>query len=415
MFRRIQGWPLKKIDGTITFGDIGAANKGVYPGFLFLRHLLATVILLHHARILTNGPHDGSTGTVIGAGLATMSDLFASKEMLRPFLYSLVGAFFALSGFLVAGSAMRNRSLKDFLLLRIFRLLPALMMEITLSALILGPLVTTMSLGAYFTDFNFFQYFGNLVGFVQFDLPGVFTHNPFPDRVNESLWTLDSELACYVIIALVMATGLLFNRRWFAITFLAVTTVLVIALSSHVVDLDTRMDLTRFSRWFIVYLFFAGAMFKFFEDMIPASATLFVLCVVAYYVLVMTGVFDIGAGLCLVYATIYVGSRRFDWFDRYCRWDLSYGLYLYGFPISQALIFFLVPNYLPHGTKGVMIVCALSLTLAVIFASASWILVEKPALRLKKMFVHAPAIKYREFVAAQKSGIEAAAADAPSV
>ncbi|OLP55154.1 hypothetical protein BJF92_17345 [Rhizobium rhizosphaerae] len=368
-----------------TFADVQRSHGGLYPGFLFLRHALAITILLHHARILTRGPHDGSTGVVIGGDGATMASILFSQDALRPFLYSLVGAFFALSGFLVAGSALRNRSVKDFLLLRVFRLLPALTTEIMLSAFILGPIVTEFTLSAYFTDHNLYEYFGNLVGFVQFDLPGVFIHNPFPDRVNESLWTLEPELACYGLMALVMAPGLLFNRRRFGIIMLIVTAVLAIVAFTGLADINTRLDLTRFSHWFIVYLFFVGVVFKLFDEFLPVSLPLFVVCGVSYFFLLLTNGSDVMAGLCLVYCTAYVGALRFGWFDRICRWDISYGLYLYGFPISQTLIHFLVPHYLGQDAKGVVVIMALSLFLTVCFASASWLLIEKPALKLKKL------------------------------
>jgi len=51
--------------------------------------------------------------------------------------------------------------------------------------------------------------------------------------------------------------------------------------------------------------------------------------------------------------------------------DLSYGLYIYSFPLQQVLA--------EHGRLNVLTSLALTLP----FAAASWFLVEKPALRLK--------------------------------
>jgi peptidoglycan/LPS O-acetylase OafA/YrhL len=89
----------------------------------------------------------------------------------------MVPAFFALSGFLVTGSALRLRATAPFLTFRVLRILPALLVEVTLSALILGALFTTLPLKSYFSDPQFFRYFGNIVGLITFHLPGVFESN----------------------------------------------------------------------------------------------------------------------------------------------------------------------------------------------------------------------------------------------
>ena len=96
--------------------------------------------------------------------------------------------FFALSGFLVAGSMERTPKLSQFLTLRIIRLVPALAVEVLLCALILGPLVTNKPLWDYFAAPEFWAYFRNIVGDVHFTLPGVFEDNKLPRIVNASLW-----------------------------------------------------------------------------------------------------------------------------------------------------------------------------------------------------------------------------------
>jgi peptidoglycan/LPS O-acetylase OafA/YrhL len=56
--------------------------------------------------------------------------------------------FFALSGFLVAGSPERSKTLLTFLGLRAIRIYPALGVEVVLSALLIGTAVTTLPLPA---------------------------------------------------------------------------------------------------------------------------------------------------------------------------------------------------------------------------------------------------------------------------
>ena len=121
-----------------------AANKGVGPGFHFLRHALAIVILAHHCRVAVFGLglNAGVAGYVKGAPFyrqlaAHLSPGLLFIELSRPALFALVGVFFALSGFLVYGSATRSRNIGSFFANRALRLLPALTVEVFLSGLIL--------------------------------------------------------------------------------------------------------------------------------------------------------------------------------------------------------------------------------------------------------------------------------------
>ena len=65
------------------------------------------------------------------------------------------------------------------------------------------------------------------------------------------------------------------------------------------------------------------------------------------------------------------------------RTDLSYGLYLYGWPAQQ------LAWMLPAG-KSVAGNIAIASAIAFACAVASWFLVERPALRLKRRFVARP-------------------------
>ena len=94
--------------------------------------------------------------------------------------------FFALSGFLVVGSAIRLSALTPFLLSRGLRIIPALATEITISALLIGSALTSLPLREYFTSRGLLEYFGSLTGRVVFELPGViFIGNPNSVQVNE--------------------------------------------------------------------------------------------------------------------------------------------------------------------------------------------------------------------------------------
>jgi peptidoglycan/LPS O-acetylase OafA/YrhL len=176
-----------------TLGSALDEQKGFAQGFDFLRILLATSIIGWH------------TAKLSGHVEMARASVFWFSE------YMLVPMFFALSGFLVAGSSVRL-STKNFLLNRAARILPALVADIVFAALLIGPLVTTLPAKQYFADATFFTYFLNITGWMQYFLPGVFENNPLPE-VNGALWTVPFEIGCYVMLAGLMASGAIKRPR----------------------------------------------------------------------------------------------------------------------------------------------------------------------------------------------------------
>ena len=172
---------------------------GFTAGFDYLRIGLALAVLVWHSIIVSTGS--------IGVDHAIWNGSFRFVPA------AILPMFFALSGFLVAGSLERTR-LPQFMTLRVLRLVPALAVEVTLSALILGAFFTSLPLREYLTSGELGRYFGNIVGLVHFTLPGVFENNPFPRFVNFQLWTIPFELECYLFI--VCLSTALRDRRAFA-------------------------------------------------------------------------------------------------------------------------------------------------------------------------------------------------------
>jgi peptidoglycan/LPS O-acetylase OafA/YrhL len=103
-------------------------------GFDYLRLVLAISVIVWHS-------------VAVCYGGVIQAEFFGGP--LRPLLYSIVPAFFALSGFLVASSLERNK-IPQFVTLRIMRIFPALVVEVFISALVIGPLLTTFTWRMYF-------------------------------------------------------------------------------------------------------------------------------------------------------------------------------------------------------------------------------------------------------------------------
>ena len=152
------------------------ATKGRPSGFDYLRLGLAISVVMWH-----------TTATTYGLPVKPRDDLWPQSPLHALFSATLP-MFFALSGYLVAGSLERSKTILTFIGLRVIRIYPALAVEVALSAFLIGTAVTTLPLAAYFRDPLFWKYLLNVTGHIHYSLPGVFENNPWPEMVNVQLW-----------------------------------------------------------------------------------------------------------------------------------------------------------------------------------------------------------------------------------
>jgi peptidoglycan/LPS O-acetylase OafA/YrhL len=351
-----------------TFGSILGERKGEGPGFAILRVGLAVGIFLMHSRMLSTA---GNVVPIVGPAVDGHA---AWSGPMRPVYVVLVPAFFALSGFLVTGSALRLRNTGTFLTFRVLRILPALFVEVTLCAIVLGSAFTTLPLRSYFTHYGFWRYFGNIVGIITFYLPGVFLQNRM-SIVNANLWTLPSEFDCYFITAILMATGLFYKTK----TVTGV--VVVVSIVFAVLNAANGFAVTPFqyTPLTVTYYFFIGMAFFYWKSRIPARWSLFIAAVALSYAFLYSQRTIFIAPIFVVYCVVFLGVVALPEIGALKTRDYSYGIYLYGFPITQGLVA-AFPGLVGHK----VIVSLAALTLTTLFAATSWKYVEKPTLALKK-------------------------------
>jgi peptidoglycan/LPS O-acetylase OafA/YrhL len=207
-------------------------------------------------------------------------------------------------------------------------------------------------------------------------LPTAFAGTPFP-ALNGSMWSIGYEFRCYLAVLIVgMAGG--FRRRGL---ILAITCTLVgasIAIGDQPsvwprffdgIIGETGLDLSMFG------IFFCGVSFFLFREMIaytPLRCAIAAVALVAGLRTPHLATFALEtAGCYLLFAFIFgLKSVRLAAFGT--KVDLSYGVYLYAFPIQK-----LSTYWRPDLTPAVLTVIACVASAA--FAYLSWTFVEKPA------------------------------------
>lgn len=346
-----------------SFGEIMDLYKGHAPGFDSVRVILALGVLLSHSIELTN--HGKAYELICGPFLG-----------IRNFI---VPAFFALSGFLVAGSMARVASLKTFFVFRALRILPALAVEITLSAIVLGCIVTQLTPGAYYQNHEFFSYFGNIVGQVQYTLPGVFADKARNngDWVNGSLWTVPSEMLSYLTLGAFMLLGVAQKKQIMAtMAFCAMICLATIAVL-------TGKSWVGVAHWTtIIICFYVGVVFYLLRYHLRQDVKLITVAMAGWAVAVYAhSPVSIFLGpICCTYLVCVWGMTKLPRNPLYFSGDYSYGIYLYGFPIQQTL------NWISYNSLGWIENFFLAFACTFVVAAASWHLVEKPMLALRNRF-----------------------------
>ncbi len=337
-------------------------SNGHSTGFDYLRVGLSLAVVLWHT-------------VVICYGADIQGQVFTGP--LHPFIASILPMFFALSGFLVCGSLERCRTLISFLSLRALRIFPALMAEVILSALLLGPLLSALPLREYLADPALHVYFLNMLGIIHYYLPGLFADNPLPGVVNNQLWTVPYELDCYLLLSLLAGAGIFRFKGWLKHIFPALLVLMQVVLVVQVFRNPDASEIGFMGQNMVLCFLTGVALFKYRHIVLWHWSLAIGAAVLSVVLLRLHG----GANLYVLpisYLTVYLGlltPKVPGWLKSA---DYSYGLYLYSFPIQQAVA--LIP-----GTHVWYINLAISLPLAGLAAMASWHLLEKHVMAHKKV------------------------------
>lgn len=350
---------------------VHAANN-----FDFLRFVGACLVIYGHAYPL--------------ADRGTFDDLQLWTRGIFPTAHMGVAIFFVISGFLISQSLARSTSALNFIWKRSIRIFPGLIVAALVTVFVLGPLITSLPLNEYFASKETYKYLlvTKLYPPYPDTLPGVFdTSNN--RTVNGSLWTLAYEFTCYFAL---LGVNLLFLARFGRKVILASFVVAWLGfpfwfgpLSESPIQIPL-LHLGLFNLLDFGMYFVAGSLAFYYREYILYKGYIALLFLAFWIGTYLVAEFSHWIPLSSVvwarylaipYLVLYLSfiKGRVNGFGRYG--DLSYGLYIYAFPIQRIVISML-------GTAApISLIILLSFLLILPFAWLSWNLVEKPCLRLK--------------------------------
>ncbi|WP_433870784.1 acyltransferase family protein [Saccharopolyspora sp. CA-218241] len=332
-----------------------------HHGFAWIRMIGALLVIYGHCSPL------------VGSG-----ELFPPEWPVQPDEGVLMG-FFAMSGFQITESWMRDPHPLRFAVKRVLRLWPPMLTVSIGMALIVGPLITTLSLGDYFGSRDTWGYVINNAGLLtlEHELPGVFTDNPWPDAVNGSLWTLPMELLAYAGLYALLLIGAAKHRfRWISVAAL-VALVIWDRHLEHQPEPESAGSLLAVpveSLVAFLVAFALGVVLNLYR--IPLSPTAMVAGIAVVALMPNSVAASFLMTFVVGYAVIVVGHF---WPARLTVPGLwvngSYGVYVWGFPVQQLLAMAGVAN------QYLMLVCAMPI--AYVLGTLSWKFVEEPTMQLR--------------------------------
>ena len=292
-----------------------------------------------------------------------------------------VAVFFVISGFLVTRSVQAH-DVSVFVVARACRIIPALGLVTAVEALVLAPYFFDGPVGEYFR-LHALNHMRNVLVFGEDPfIPGVFANLPFP-YVNGSLWSLPVEAFFYLLLPLLVLGFAGGGRRWvvlvaFGLSLLAEPVARWHGLSDEqfggfVVRTVRVFGVAQFLSYFL-----AGVVAWLYRDRIPYGPGHLALCLVLLFAARDSLSAPLVLKLCLPYVVLYLGisdgagsglKRRVG--------DLSYGVYLFSYPVLNSVI------SLGKLRLGPEVVIAVAAPVSLALAWLSWHWVERPALSFK--------------------------------
>lgn len=294
--------------------------------------------------------------------------------------WAVIG-FFVISGFLITRSRLRTDA-GAFLVHRIARIMPAFVICLLLTAAVFGPIAMLAahgSLAGYATTAPTpLEYvWGNL--FLHIDHYAIgesLSTVPYANTWNGSLWTLYFEFICYLIVW-VLGAFAVFRRSVLLTAGLWALSIAVRILMATGTTGGLDSDFELLAR---LLPYFLGGSLVYLIIQRWSYVPLFGLIAAPIAAVLMVFVPVAGGPLAapfLCYALLYLSTlvRQPDWIARN---DISYGFYIYAWPMQQLIFIFGGAQF------GIVVYILITAVATTLLAVASWFLVERPVMRLAR-------------------------------
>lgn len=285
-----------------------------------------------------------------------------------------VVVFFGVSGYLVTLSRLRSGGNIEFSRARFLRIIPGLAVCLMVIAFVMAPLAALLGRRTYSTleatsfVLGNLSLFGTQLG--NFPIGSTLADVPGADQWNSPLWTLFWEVLCYALVG-VFST---LRPQLFRVAIVIIFGFVMGALALNVMALGpTGGPLGRILCPIATFL--AGSILCLYRARVSMSREV-AMCASAVLVLsYFSGTFIALCPLPMAYLILWLGSSPV--FHRIgSRHDISYGMYIYGWPVQQLLALIGLHTMVPLGVLAVISVLATAP-----LAWLSFVLVEAPAQR----------------------------------
>lgn len=334
--------------------------------FDFLRLIFAIFVIITHSYPLS--------------GVAEEDILFQITNGQTSLSYIGVRGFFVISGFLIFQSLLRSNRLTDYYWKRALRLFPALFIVLLITVL-LGVFVYEGSPLDYFTSKSARTYLPNNLTLysLQYHISGVFESNPYKSAINGSLWTIPYEFTLYIIVSCFFFIR--FRDNYIRmILFVLIIGIYIsnLCLSDYLASLNFKVlnakYMSNLALYFLIGSFLANLNLK--SDKLKYF--LFITGIILFVFSLVFNVFNKFEFLIISVIVIPFGLLSIKYINNIGKsiGDMSYGIYIFAFPVQQTLMFYFNFNY-----KELMF---FSLITTILLSYLSWHLIEKKALEYKK-------------------------------
>lgn len=327
--------------------------KGHRNAFGFLRLFFALLVIVSHAPELADGDRSREPLTQI-FGTISFGEL-------------AVDAFFFVSGYLITQSYLQTHDIGAYIRKRVVRIYPAFLV---CSAVCL--VVVARIAGA--TNVDPVGSFVSALSLQMPQAPGTFASLP-RHAINAAAWTIVIEFRCYLMVVMLGLTGLF--KRPMMVAALAIFSYFFFVLGLHAKleqlhDPGNARPVLEHVRLFSVFL--TGSAFFLWRDAIRFKPR-YLIAAVVLLLAGLTSNYTAQAAVAAAggYLILFVAKHGKALAGVNNENDVSYGIYLYAWPIQQMVLL-----YFP----GLPLLASGLLTAMLAYAAGwlSWRAVEKPML-----------------------------------